>query len=530
MEIVFKNFSLNYLDCRTIQVINYLKASGMPVDYYGYKAMESSDKVFHEMIRLRKRKWRFPSNILRESDMQDLGLRPIRVLFQQFADVKDKLLELLNNNKGVFVWVNAEDVLHNLNLEAASIHSIMITDYYNESHQYRIQDIPLYPELLYDEADLATMCNNLLPIHKDFLFFETVAGPDVDKLRSKLEAYIHNYTDGLIFFDYFIALLQSDGQVGSELHELYPHLDDALSILAGSRFLFAKALLKYGFHERYHDLYMVISRNVEILKLTFMKAAVTRTYDYQKSLDLILKIKRMEREALHLLKAGVIDTSRFRPGRPGKPVLLDSNNTNMKIAWDEPEDHLWVTSYEIFKDGELVGDSKQLHGTINQVTPERTYAIAVRARDVFGNVSEPSLVSLITINPNPTENLALYKPVVASSEDGITFCKDNIVDGVAETRWSSVFEEEVSWIYVDLGQATRFSTVVLNWEAAYARKYTIQSSNDAKQWTDIYRRNNGQGGIEQITDIQGYGRYIRIYCEEKATRFGYSLWSVSIFK
>ncbi|MHB8125900.1 MAG: discoidin domain-containing protein [Desulfitobacteriaceae bacterium] len=53
--------------------------------------------------------------------------------------------------------------------------------------------------------------------------------------------------------------------------------------------------------------------------------------------------------------------------------------------------------------------------------------------------------------------------------------------------------------------------VVLNWEAAYARAYSIQVSNDAVNWTTVYSTSTGDGGIDDITGLSASGRYVRMY-------------------
>ncbi len=45
-------------------------------------------------------------------------------------------------------------------------------------------------------------------------------------------------------------------------------------------------------------------------------------------------------------------------------------------------------------------------------------------------------------------------------------------DGNTGTRWASVFADP-QWIQVDLGTAQSVCKVVLNWEAAYAKTFTI---------------------------------------------------------
>ncbi|MDX6515878.1 MAG: hypothetical protein QOH73_1544, partial [Gaiellaceae bacterium] len=95
------------------------------------------------------------------------------------------------------------------------------------------------------------------------------------------------------------------------------------------------------------------------------------------------------------------------------------------------------------------------------------------------------------------------------------------------TRWSSAFSDP-QWITVDLGATHAISRVVLNWEAAYARAFQIQTSNDNVNWTSIYTTTTGTGGVQTL-NVTGSGRYVRMNGTQRATAYGYSLWELQVF-
>ncbi|MGO9977309.1 MAG: discoidin domain-containing protein, partial [Solirubrobacteraceae bacterium] len=125
-------------------------------------------------------------------------------------------------------------------------------------------------------------------------------------------------------------------------------------------------------------------------------------------------------------------------------------------------------------------------------------------------------------------DLALDRPVAASSVQDSSFPASAAVDGSLSTRWSSAFSDPQS-IYVDLGATYNISQVVLNWEAAYATAYQIQVSNNASTWTTIYSTTSGTGGVNDLTGLSGTGRYVRMYGTARATSWGYSLWEMSVY-
>src|SRR4051812_947553 len=59
------------------------------------------------------------------------------------------------------------------------------------------------------------------------------------------------------------------------------------------------------------------------------------------------------------------------------------------------------------------------------------------------------------------------------------FPSENAVDGDPHTRWSSSFRQP-QWISVDLGEASDIKRIKLNWEAAYAKQYDLEVSDDGE--------------------------------------------------
>ncbi len=72
------------------------------------------------------------------------------------------------------------------------------------------------------------------------------------------------------------------------------------------------------------------------------------------------------------------------------------------------------------------------------------------------------------------------------------------------------------------------SQVTLNWEAAYAQAFQIQTSTDGTNWTSVYSTTTGTGG-NQTLSVNGTGRYVRMYGTTRATPYGYSLWEFQVY-
>ncbi len=133
-----------------------------------------------------------------------------------------------------------------------------------------------------------------------------------------------------------------------------------------------------------------------------------------------------------------------------------------------------------------------------------------------------------TATPIPGGNLALNKTVTVSSSEGEGTSGSAAVDGNPETRWSSVFSDP-QWICVDLGATFTVSRVKLNWEAAYGSAYTIQTSTNATNWTNVYSTTTGDGGIDDLSFAPTSARYVRMYGTVRAIGYGYSLWEFEVY-
>lgn len=127
----------------------------------------------------------------------------------------------------------------------------------------------------------------------------------------------------------------------------------------------------------------------------------------------------------------------------------------------------------------------------------------------------------------PPANVALNKPTLSSSNETSALLSNLAVDGNAGTRWSSAFTDP-QWIRIDLGASYAVNRVVLRWEAAFARAYQIQTSQDGNTWTTIRSTTTGAGGVEDLT-VSGTGRFIRMNGTARATQFGYSLWEFEVY-
>ncbi|MFF9148541.1 glycosyl hydrolase family 8 [Streptomyces sp. NPDC014861] len=120
------------------------------------------------------------------------------------------------------------------------------------------------------------------------------------------------------------------------------------------------------------------------------------------------------------------------------------------------------------------------------------------------------------------------KTATSSSVEGSGFAPALAVDGSTGTRWASLEGVDPQWIRIDLGANHTLSRVKLDWEAAYAKTYRIQTSADGSNWTDVYATTAGDGAVDDLT-VSGSGRYVRMYGTGRGTPYGYSLWEFQVY-
>ncbi|WP_255951753.1 beta-N-acetylglucosaminidase domain-containing protein [Streptomyces odontomachi] len=116
----------------------------------------------------------------------------------------------------------------------------------------------------------------------------------------------------------------------------------------------------------------------------------------------------------------------------------------------------------------------------------------------------------------------------SSGDETPDFPASAAVDGDPDTRWSSPVRDD-AWWQVRLARPARLGAVVLRWQDAYARAYRVQVSTDGRTWRTAATVRDGAGGAETVRMDAPHVRYLRIQGIHRATRYGYSLWSVQAY-
>jgi hypothetical protein len=177
----------------------------------------------------------------------------------------------------------------------------------------------------------------------------------------------------------------------------------------------------------------------------------------------------------------------------------------------------------------------RMYGTVRA----NGYGYSLWEFQVFGSFATPTPTATVVPTATPiatptgtaaacgTVNFAQGKTAIASSIENAGTPASAAVDGSTTTRWSSAASDP-QWIQIDLGSTQTICKVVLNWETAYGKAFSIDVSVNATAWTSIYSTTTATGGIQTL-NVSGVGRYIRMYGTARGTGYGYSLWEFQVF-
>ncbi|MET7294143.1 beta-N-acetylglucosaminidase domain-containing protein [Streptomyces griseoloalbus] len=160
--------------------------------------------------------------------------------------------------------------------------------------------------------------------------------------------------------------------------------------------------------------------------------------------------------------------------------------------------------------------------TVERGTPARSYDVRLG----FGGVTRTLTVHAVPRTGGP--DLARGGRAGSSADETPDFPASAANDGDPATRWSSPVDDD-AWWQVDLEHPVRLGKVALHWQEAYPSAYRVEVSADGRTWRTAATVRDGRGGRETVRMDERDVRHLRVRGEERATRYGYSLWSVEAY-
>ncbi|MEV0091594.1 beta-N-acetylglucosaminidase domain-containing protein [Streptomyces sp. NPDC050738] len=162
--------------------------------------------------------------------------------------------------------------------------------------------------------------------------------------------------------------------------------------------------------------------------------------------------------------------------------------------------------------------------TVDPKTPAGAYRVPV----TFDGEERTLTVRAYPRTGGPDLARAASATASSSGDETPDFPAAAASDGDPKTRWSSPAEDG-AWWQTDLGKPVRLGQVVLRWQDAYASAYRVQVSADGRTWRTAATIRDGRGGTESVRMDAKDTRFVRVQGDRRATRFGYSLFSVQAY-
>lgn len=144
-------------------------------------------------------------------------------------------------------------------------------------------------------------------------------------------------------------------------------------------------------------------------------------------------------------------------------------------------------------------------------------------------------MSSIAVAAQAAERVYDTNLALASAGSSATATSGNAaaaIDGNATSRWESEHGVDPQVWTLNLGQERIFSRIQIVWEAAYAKTYTLASSLNGEDWTDLMtvgpRSLAESARTETLNFAETTARYIRFTGTERATAYGYSFYEFRV--
>jgi endoglucanase len=195
----------------------------------------------------------------------------------------------------------------------------------------------------------------------------------------------------------------------------------------------------------------------------------------------------------------------------GKDFQIQFSSNN--IDWTTVED-VWGNTSQTNDFQNITGSARyvKMYG-IHRATP---YGFSMYEFEVYGTAEIANF------------NIAYNKPFVTSSDESTNFTGGKAVDGDANTRWSSTFND-YQYIIIDLLATYQINRVKIAWETAYAKNFQVQTSNDNNNWATIEDVWNNTSMMHDFADMSVAARYLKVYCINRATPYGFSIYELEVY-
>lgn len=166
------------------------------------------------------------------------------------------------------------------------------------------------------------------------------------------------------------------------------------------------------------------------------------------------------------------------------------------------------------------------------------YTITVRATDYARYTGSITVTGDCTVDCTMVPgdyNVALYRPVTASSVDNSGYTAEMVNDEECATNWHPIESDSVGgWLLFDLGDIKELHGLRLSSRfQSYASAYTVEVSDDGETFTRVAdltdtRNRFVNDHLEEHYFTSTYGRYVRVTFLKRGDSFNYEIFDLQL--
>ena len=174
---------------------------------------------------------------------------------------------------------------------------------------------------------------------------------------------------------------------------------------------------------------------------------------------------------------------------PTDPTNLTASgvtSSSVNLSWTAATDNVAVTSYDILRDGTIIGNSVNTSFTVSGLNPETQYTFTVVAKDAAGNISNASNAAVVTTDAVPVTYCSSQSSNV--NDEYISRVQLNTIDNSSGAQFYSDFTS----ISTSLTKGSEYTiTVTPTWTGTlYNEGYSV--------WIDFNRDGDFTDANEQV--------------------------------
>ena len=194
------------------------------------------------------------------------------------------------------------------------------------------------------------------------------------------------------------------------------------------------------------------------------------------------------------------------------------NNNGASALWTD-------ATGELTDLGKIYVNEGNPEGYIASTTDDLGYSFSESVRKTL-------LDDTVTVDNTVYEDYANQPEVTVSASSGQNSAQ-NIIDNDINSRWESEHGKDPQTLIIDLGQIRTIKKIDIVWEAASAKRYTLEVSEDGENYQAVADIEGGSGTQNRLDEVllkeMVRGRYVKIHGISRNTTYGYSIYDMAVY-